>query len=296
MNNVTSKELEFPALYDTASDLSAESQSYYLNLIRGEYVLLLVSAFLSMDFSDKPIYFAFYAFIFVLSLGISIVRNWRKPEQDWYKGRALAESIKTSCWRYCMRAEPFGDADKLSIRRSEFRNHLLAILEANRHIGERLPPDTAANDQITVSMEETRALDLSSRKAFYEEHRIRNQRTWYARKASRNKRASRIWVFASVIAYLFAIGLTIGRIVYPEFKLWPIEPVIVIASSIIGWTQVKKFNELASSYTLTAHEIGIIQGRVKEISTEPEFSTFINEAEQAFSREHTQWVARQQSA
>ena len=57
--------------------------------------------------------------------------------------------------------------------------------------------------------------------------------------------------------------------------------------------QIKKFNELNSSYTLTAHEIGIIQTRLQDVEAEEEFSDFVNEAELAFSREHTQWVARQ---
>ena len=57
--------------------------------------------------------------------------------------------------------------------------------------------------------------------------------------------------------------------------------------------QIKKFNELTSAYTLTAHEIGIIQGRLEEVDSEEDLSEFINEAELAFSREHTQWVARQ---
>lgn len=98
---------------------------------------------------------------------------------------------------------------------------------------------------------------------------------------------------AGICAYLLAILTVLLHIVYPDFKIWPTEPLIVLASSIIGYTQVKKFNELSSSYTLTAHEIGIIQSRIEEISENKEFSDFVNEAEQAFSREHTQWVARQ---
>ena len=194
-----------------------------------------------------------------------------------------------------MRAEPFGDADDVAIRRGEFRNHLREILSANRHIGEKVPPDDAAEDQITESMEATRALSLEDRKAFYEEHRIREQRGWYAQKAAANRKASRRWMFGGIAAYALAILFVLLRIAYPKQEIWPIEPLIVVASSIIGWTQVKKFNELASSYTLTAHEIGIIQGRVREVSSETEFSDFVNEAEQAFSREHTQWVARQQA-
>jgi hypothetical protein len=267
----------------------------FLRLIRGEYALLIVAAIMSLDLTKERLFFVGYAFVFLASLAVLIMRSWKKPEQDWYKGRALAESIKTSCWRYCMRAEPFGDADNVAERRSEFRNHLRAILDANRHIGDRIPTDAAANDQITTSMEATRALPLNERKAFYEEHRIREQRTWYARKAGTNRTASRWWMVGGISAYTLAILLVLLRIAYPEPEIWPIEPLIVVASSIVGWTQVKKFNELASSYTLTAHEIGIMQSRVQEVTTEEEFSEFVNDAEQGFSREHTQWVARQQS-
>jgi hypothetical protein len=194
-----------------------------------------------------------------------------------------------------MRAEPFGDAESVTQPRAEFRNHLRAILETNRHIGARIPPDGAADDQITLSMETTRALCLEDRKDFYDKHRIREQRSWYQRKAISNKKASRRWVIAGFSAYIIAIIVVILRIAFPNQSLWPTEPLIVAASSIIGWTQVKKYNELSSSYTLTAHEIGIIQGRIQDVRDEPEFSDFVNEAEQAFSREHTQWVARQQS-
>lgn len=286
---------KYPALYNSASQLSAGSQTFYLRLIRGEYVLLILAATLSLDLSREPVYFIFCALVFFASLGVLVTRSWQKPEQDWYKGRALAESIKTSCWRYCMRAEPFGDVDDVAVRRAEFRNHLRAILEANRHIGERIPPNEAAEDQITASMEATRALTLDERKTFYDAHRIREQRGWYAQKASANKKASKWWVFGGIAAYSLAILFVLLRIAYPERDIWPIEPLIVCASAIVGWTQVKKFNELASSYTLTAHEIGIIQGRVQEVASEEDFSDFINEAEQAFSREHTQWVARQQT-
>jgi hypothetical protein len=55
---------------------------------------------------------------------------------------------------------------------------------------------------------------------------------------------------------------------------------------------MKRHSELTASYNLTAHEIGIIKGNAEAVETESEFSDFVNEAELAFSREHTQWVAR----
>lgn len=287
---------EYPALYTSSSELSRISQSKYYFLMRSEYFLLLVASVLSMSQSVVRGYLVLCAAVVIASLAVLIVRSWTKPEQDWYKGRALAESIKTSCWRYCMRAEPFGGQDPDQVTRKEFRNHLRSILEANRHIGERIPPTSAAEDQITKSMEDARSLSLEDRKAYYTENRIVEQRGWYALKAGMNRRASRNWVFFSVAVYSTVILMLLSRIAWPNWSIWPVEPLLVVASSAIGWTQAKKFNELASSYTLTAHEIGILQAGITEVSTNSEFSEFVNSAEQAFSREHTQWVARQQSA
>jgi hypothetical protein len=293
LNSVS--QFEYPALYKTAGEMSAESQADTLNLIRGEYALLILAAVLSMNWSKEPLFFAGYAIVLLASLGVLIKRNSEKPEQGWYRGRALAESIKTSCWRYCMRADPFRDAENVETVKAEFRNHLLEILRTNRFMGDRMPPDSVAREQIPTSMQSVRALSLVERKAFYLRHRIQEQREWYAGKAGANKRAGRRWGRIGVGAYVIAICLALARIALPDWEFWPIEPVIVFASAIVGWTQVKKFNELASSYALTAHEIGIIQGNIEVIADEPAFSDFINEAEQAFSREHTQWVARQQS-
>jgi len=142
-------------------------------------------------------------------------------------------------------------------------------------------------------MDEIRGMSLAERSQFYLDRRIKEQRAWYIKKAKFNKSAAKKWVLACAVTYGIAIILLVLRPIFPNWGFWPFEPLIVFASSIIGWTQIKKFNELTAAYTLTAHEIGIIQGRVEEADTEKEFSEFINEAELAFSREHTQWVARQ---
>ena len=63
-------------------------------------------------------------------------------------------------------------------------------------------------------------------------------------------------------------------------------------SAIVRWIQIKKFYELAIAYNFTANEISIIETKLDSLNTEQEFSKFVNEAEQAFSREHTQWIAR----
>jgi len=238
-------------------------------------------------------YYAFSAFVFFVILLVMVMRNWQKPEQDWYKGRALAESIKTSCWRYAMRAAPFGSEDDEATTREEFQQHLRVILAANRSIGDKIPADRAAENQITSSMEEIRASDWVKRLDIYRELRIKDQLKWYNDKATENKRKSKLWVVIAIGVYLVAIGLSLTRIAHLELRIMPVETLILVASTIVGWTQIKKFNELASSYTLTAHEIGLTFGPLRQVKKEEDLAKFVLEAEQAFSREHTQWVARQ---
>lgn len=283
---------EYPALYISASDASANAQNSYFNLLKYEYGCLVVAAILSIGFSTTALYHSGYAFVFLLPIGLLIYRSSSKPEQAWYKCRALAESIKTSTWRYIMRAEPFQDTATLTIPRSKFRDLLAHILIVNKHIGDRIENLTHGNEQISEKMSELRGLSLEERKKIYLEKRIKEQGFWYSKKVKDNKRNHRIWMSVCLIVYVLAIGSVLMRIVFPDWKYWPTEPLIVIASSILGWMQIKKFNELAASYSLTAHEIGIIQGKISDVVDEAGFSDFVNEAELAFSREHTQWVAR----
>ena len=285
-------ETDYPALYLAADGAALREQRRYLSLIASQYALLLCAAIFAIDFSDTPLYYAVYSFIFFLSTIALFYLATSKPEQGWYKCRALAESIKTATWRYMMRAAPFAAIDDSS----GFQNFLREILEANRHIGERISGLSAEGEQVTARMASIRQQALNCRKRLYGEQRIQEQKSWYSNKAISNKRSFRMWIGIVCLVYAGSMASVLLRIVFPDIRYWPTEPLIVLASSIIGWIQIKKFNELASAYTLTAHEIGIIQSQLSGASDEASFSDFVNEAELAFSREHTQWVARQDAA
>ena len=284
--------MELPALFKGADEASNASQTKYLWLLRLEYGVLFVASIFALNLSRSAGYLAVYAALFIASIFLLLFRNVRKPQQDWYKCRALAESVKTSAWRYAMRSEPFSSEDEREARRA-FRSHLREILDSNRHIGEKIAGLNAEGAQITTEMEALRARSLEDRKVFYVENRIKEQRSWYAGKSKTNKDANTTWTIVCVSIYLLAIAGVITHIVYPDVVFWPIGPLVVIASAIIGWMQIKKFDELASSYALTAYEIGLTEDRLQHALAEPELSECVNEAELAFSREHTQWVARQ---
>jgi hypothetical protein len=130
------------------------------------------------------------------------------------------------------------------------------------------------------------------RKVTYLSQRIEEQRTWYSRKAKYNRDQSLKWFIALCVLYGIAIFLLIIRIANPSIPYWPVEVAAVGVSTVIGWMQLKRFNELASAYGLTAHEIGIIKTRFDSVTNLESLSRFVSDAENAFSREHTQWAAR----
>lgn len=155
--------------------------------------------------------------------------------------------------------------------------------------------DQSADDQITAEMDHIRSLDLPGRIGYYSAMRVGEQRNWYANKARWNQIQTKRWSIAVVLTYVLAAGLSLARIRYSDWDHWPTDPLVVIASSMIGWIQIKKFSELSAAYKVTALEIGLILPKLSDVKNDNDFSEFVSEAESAFSREHTMWIARQTS-
>ena len=243
-------ELKYPALFTAADKASISHQSWYIRLIILEYCLLFTTAVLSMGFSQSPIYYAFFAFLIISAVAALIFRSAIKPEQNWYVTRALAESVKTLTWRYAMRAKPFDSLDE-EADKIDFTNNLQALLSDNKRAASAIAGTDAQGDQFTSEMKVIRNLPLNERLAFYLKERVGEQKTWYNNKAKQNKKASEKWVFTGILTYFFAFVCVMARIVKPELAFLPIEPLLVFSSTVIGWMQIKKYNELASAYTLT---------------------------------------------
>ena len=101
-----------------------------------------------------------------------------------------------------------------------------------------------------------------------------------------------IWFCIMVGFHAAAIFLLLIQIANPEWDLLPTEALIVAAGGVLTWIQIKKYQDNSTAYSLTAHEIGFIRQGSESAKTEEQLSDFVKDAENAFSREHTQWVAR----
>lgn len=281
----------YPALYYAADNASKKAQSTLLRLFVANALLLVLAALLSV-ISDSSAWLAIVsALLFILSLLCFFVGQHKQYRPIWYQARALAESVKTATWRLVMCADPFADNMKQE-HFKDFRSLLGELLDSNKDIGSHLSGIVASKDQVTVAMQDIISMDFDSKRSLYLQKRIDEQRTWYAMKAKDCQSKSSHFFWLLCIAYFIAIALLLVRIGTPEIKWLPIEAFAVIASSLIGWTQLKRFDELASAYGLTAHELGIIKSRYEEVTDAPQLAAFVSDAENAFSREHTQWAAR----
>lgn len=283
------KEEDFPALYRSTNDLSLESQTQFFLALRVHLVLLVLAAVLSIVSIPHWSIAVLQLIALLGALFCSIYLFSKHPDRYWYAGRAVAESIKTITWRYVCRAEPFQGSD--SKARSDFQQRLKAIVDQNKDI---VQAHTSHLDawQITHVMSKMRSHSLEERKAIYAISRIEDQLTWYAKKASSNKKNSNRFFFALIAINGIAVLCAILRISFVVVPFWPTDIFVAAAASLLSWMQAKRFSELAASYALAANEISLIREQSLQPNTEKEFSLFVGDAENAFSREHTQWVAR----
>jgi len=284
---------EFPGLYQSANSASVKEQQKYFNGIAVYLVLLILAALFAYlsDGNQNPSTKIISTIFFLVTLSIMIWLRVSKPDDIWYNGRAVAESVKTRAWRWMLRAEPYEDCENVEIMRRKFVGDLKTILKQNESLIGRLGIGVSLAEPISEKMLEIRKLTLNDRLEVYRTERIINQALWYSKKAKFNKKKSTIWFWFSVILHAFAIILLLYNIKDPNIKL-PIEVIAVAASSVLTWLLTKKHNELSSSYSLTAHEIMLLKSETNIITTESELSEYIMNCENAFSREHTQWFAR----
>ena len=173
---------------------------------------------------------------------------------------------------------------------AEFRNKLKQIYKQNKSICQKFI-EHLGESQTTDKMNEIRELPLQERIDFYKQYRIQEQLLWYQKKSKFNTEKASLFFWLLIAANFIALILSIFKIKYGDLVL-PIDVMIAIAGGLLSWIQAKRFTELSASYALTAREIGFINEQFATIDSEDNFSKFIGDAENAFSREHTQWAAR----
>jgi hypothetical protein len=284
------KEVNFPALYRAADAASNTAQSTFLKAQQLNFVLLIGGAACALLEPTRELAIV-SAMCFLASLVVYSYIQQQDFQAIWYRSRALAESVKTATWRLVMGAQPFDQEDE-SVRLETFRQLLSELLRQNQGIGKHLVGEWSSADQVTPALIDTMRAGFDVKKQVYLIDRIDNQMQWYTTKSVSNERSSKNFFTFICAAYGIAIVLLLVKIASPDMKYLPIEVFAVVAASLIAWKHLKRFDELASSYSLTAHELGVVKSRFADVEDLGALAAFVSDAENAFSREHTQWAAR----
>jgi hypothetical protein len=287
--NLAMNENDFPALYEAADNASKKFQKHFFLGLGLNLSLLVIAATLSVVNYPSAWFSIAQAAALLGSLGLVIYLAHVEPQRLWYGTRALSESIKTVTWRFMMRAEPYNNEDHLA--RQHFLLGLRKILSANSQVCAHAVEMTSSN-QITAKMLQVRSHSLKERERIYAEERIDDQYSWYKKKAKENREYSSRWFKGLILVNSLAVALALVKIAIPNEQTWPTDIFVTAAGAMMAWLQTKRFQELATSYALTTHEISLLREQIADSKDEQSFSVFVADSESAFSREHTQWQAR----
>lgn len=285
-------ELELPALYRQADATAARKQRTFLRATQVRLALLVLAALggaLTFKVQQVEMFGALSAAAFASVAFLELYLWQTRPEQAWYRARAVAESVKTLAWRYATRAAPFDDDLNVDQR------YLKRLRTVHAEVGSVLiSPDNGNVRQVSASMQQMRESEHAVRKSAYLEQRLDNQIRWYSDKSRWNERRSATWSIAMVV--LNVVGLVMSMLRAMCVMDLDVAGIIgAFAAAGIAWVQTRQYSSLAAAYATTHHELTIVRERVS-VTTEADWPQEVSDAEEAISREHTMWLASRSAA
>lgn len=224
--------------------------------------------------------------LFVVAGAAHLFRFVTKADQRWWNGRAGAESAKTLMWRYSVGGNPLG----LSEQAPE-----IDLTSRLRDVSERVAEFAAlplATDQISTEMRTTRSTDRDLRVNEYLEGRIKDQQGWYERNSKHHSAWALRWSLVSLGLYVFGAILT----VFALDQDWDIDFLGVLgafAAAAVAWNGVQQHEVLTRAYSNACGELTEIAAQIADHlwHDEAEWADFVDQSEEAISREHTSWRA-----
>ena len=281
---------DFPGIYQEADNISNKTQKCYLLVLKLYLTILIIASILFTYFNNVWEVKIVNAILSLVILALSFVFFCYDFQGIWYNARAVAESIKTSCWRFAIKAEPYNVEDEEA---DEFLlNTMKHIIGMNRDFQKHITACFSCNEQLPSSLTKIRLLPLEKRRDFYHNYRVLEQELWYKNKSEYpNKKSKLFFALLVLLSLIISVFLFLSLDKTNSFN-YPVEILLSLLSIIFTWVQTKKYKELNKSYALASYEIGFISSQKNKITSEEQLSEYVDNSENAFSREHTQWIAR----
>jgi hypothetical protein len=292
---VTAPEPELPRAFRSADAFSLLGQRRVLRGTSARLVLTVVATLLMAVAPLWPTHVSpdreielvgiVAAALFLVAFVFELWLLRRRPERDWYDGRAVAESTKTLSWRYAVGGSPYAISADVDVD---------ATFAADvRSLGTDVPPlraDVETGGTATPWMRSLRASDLATRRASYVRDRIADQERWYSTKAAYNLRRARAWSAVLLVSEALGVVLALLKslgVVSIDFASLA---AAVIASGA-AWLALKQHESIGAAYTLASAELASVRERLVGLTDESAWAEEVASAEDAVSREHTMWRA-----
>lgn len=135
-----------------------------------------------------------------------------------------------------------------------------------------------------------RVMPLVERKRVYETDRIGEQQGWYGGKAKENEKRALGWGLA-VLALQLAGALTAIAHIAGWLSLSLLGIAAAASAAAAAWLQTRQHDNLATAYSIAAQELASIRSLIEQRDDETTWASFVEDAEEAISREHTMWRA-----
>jgi protein-S-isoprenylcysteine O-methyltransferase Ste14 len=272
---------------------SNEAQRRHVAQFRVQLILLIVAAMaggFTLRWHDGGPDWA--GVVAALAFGVAILARLyvehQRDEREWYESRAAAESAKTLCWRFAVGGKPFPESMSDDEAKRLLASRFTEIGRELKYVEISAP--ASPGGEITSGMLRLRHAPRSTRIKAYDRDRIRSQQDWYASKSRWNERRARTWLKAVLTAE--GLGL-LGGVVKATgiVDIGLLGLFSAIAAAIGAWLQMKQHRTLAAAYNVTARELRQVATLVDEAMSPDDWANFVDQAEEAISREHTMWVA-----
>ena len=279
----------FPAISRQASESARRFQSRYRRLV----LVLAISA------STYPVLtlinhirtrIAIALVLTCVQLSTTLINAGLGWNKKWYQARALAESTKSLTWRLAVGGSPF----PVEMPESETRVKMAqSIIDLISSMGDTTFLNAALIpiEEDMSEIENVRKKSLEVRQQIYIRDRMQDQEKWYAMKAKDLSRKRQALNTLAAFSSLIAIILCLLLLVSPE--LFQFTYVSFFASLALGVIAIGQSHHLAtdvSAYQLTHYEIKKILA-LPLPDNDRDWSEWVDDKEEALSREHVMWLA-----
>mgnify|MGYP001190256095 CR=1 FL=1 len=283
--------MDYPATYIAADTAAQELQTKYLWLKFGEYSAVVAAAGAA---GLAPLLGTWVYFVAALSLLAGLITLFADRQQGysegWYRTRALAEATKAETWKFCCAYGPYAPGTAQTAAEHSFVATLRKIqtaVNAEPYVAEYRD---SRQQEITDAMREAWSDPLAKRKARYIDDRICYEADWYNSRAKKWMKAKNRFFWAVVCLILFGVVLGFLQVWYSFGGYSFVETFAALAASLVGWSQLRRYESLVLIYSNSARELGLLNADASHIDSQQSLDAIVTDVELVISKEHTVWV------